>query len=407
MHTVKQLAWLAMLTPLFCAAQQNQMDGTSVRPAPTPPIDMESLVQLHEEIATAPNGTIYSVALQFDKPASLGVIRDLANELQILRALALVEFGRIYDGYSQGRARIGVGVLYNELGSWDREICRPKLIAKSIGDAGLLNTPAEEWQVNEISVLGPAEAIRHLLSGESLPQTMILSGRKQNPRVMDRFAAAIKRQHAEKIQVQDKDDIPEECLKFTNRIQAPILTGTPTIQPAEYGGNHAPDFRTVILDLLASRAPTIPVTLQVTLSSQSSAEDFASLVEKYDVEGLLAELAPEDPSVRISSEAALSIHGGPLAEQVAKIQCHQKVGNSADYDGEWIAQRAQVSLSVSKAWNLVSDSDLIDARLLNEYEAGALRIIQIYHEERSVTNVELPVSMMIPPGCGWYMYHRP
>ena len=217
-----------MLIPLFCAAQQNSQNVPSLGPAPTPAIDMESLVQLHEDIASAPNGTIYAVELRFDKPANLGVIRDLANELQIMRALALVEFGRIYNGYSQGRARIGVGVLYNEQGFWDREICRPKLIAKSIGDTGLLNTPAEEWQVNEISVLGPAEAIRHLLLGESLPKTMILSGRKQNPRHMERFAAAIKRQHAEKIQVQDKDDIPEECLRFTNRIQAPILTGTPT-----------------------------------------------------------------------------------------------------------------------------------------------------------------------------------
>ena len=135
-------------------------------------------------------------------------------------------------------------------------------------------------------------------------------------------------------------------------------------------------------------------------------EDFATLVEKYEVDGLLVALAPEDKSFRIVSEVALSIQGGPLTDQVEKIRCHQKVGNSSDYDGKWIAQHAQVSLPVSKAWKLVSDSKLIDARLLNEYEVGALRMIHIYYRERSSNNVELPDSVMIPPGCSWYMYHR-
>ncbi len=405
MRVTKLLAWLAMLIPVFGAAQQLTQNQGDIRQAPTPEIDLTALVRLNNEIASAPTGTIYSVELRFDKPAKLGDIRDATNRLQILRAVALVEFGPVYNGYAQGRAYVGVGTLYNESGSWTREICRPMMIAKSIRDTSLLRIPAEEWSVDEIRVLGPAEAIRYLLLGESLPPAIILSGRKQDPRHLDKFAAAIKRQHAEKIQVQDKDEIPAECLEFTNRILAPVLSGSPTIQTAEYSGHHNADFQAIIRELLAQRAPITPVTLQVTLRSHAPVEEFAKLVEKYEIDGLAAQLEPEDRNFRISVGASLSIHGEPLADQLRRIRCFLELGDAANYDGTWLAQYAQVSLPVSKAWDLVSDNNLIDARLLNEYEVGALDKIEAFHRQESAASIELPTSMLIPPGCSNYMHY--
>ncbi len=120
---------------------------------------------------------------------------------------------------------------------------------------------------------------------------------------------------------------------------------------------------------------------------------------------MAAQLEPEDRNFRISVGASLSIHGEPLADQLRRIRCFLELGDAANYDGTWLAQYAQVSLPVSKAWDLVSDNNLIDARLLNEYEVGALDKIEAFHRQESAASIELPTSMLIPPGCSNYMHY--
>jgi len=405
MRSLKHKLWLTVLVPMLALAGQDAQIQPGIRPAPTPDIDMEALVQLHEEIASAPDGTIFNVEAMFDEPVKLGELRRVATELQILRATAEVEFGPYYRGNNRQSTFVHVGALYNEPGSWEREICRPMMIALNMPNAYPLDQPAGEWPVSEVRVLGPAEALRSLLAGESLPPVVILEGWREDPRNMDVFIDAIKRQHAEKIQVQDSDTVPEECRTFTNRILAPVLTGTPAIQPAEYGNNHNPDFLAVIRDHLATRSSETPVTLQVTLEVPSAVDVFAALVDDYDIDGLSAEMAPEDPTVRIISGAELSIHGGPIDDQIVLFDCGIRLGRSNDYKGRWVGRHAEVSTSVSKAWNLVGDQRLIDARLLNEYELGSLELIKMYYEARRTSGLTLPASIAIPSGCEPYLNH--
>lgn len=405
MRMFRRMSWLTILVPVLAFAGQEPEVRMGVRIAPTPDIDMESLVQLHEDIAGAPDGTIFSAEFMFDSPVKLGEIKRIASDLQILRATAMVEFGPAYRGNYRQRTFVQTGTLYNEPGSWDRETCRSRMIALKMPNAFPLDQPAEEWPVSELRVLGPAEALRFLLSGESLPSVVILEGRRQDPRYMDRFVDAIKRQHAEKIQVQDGDVIPEDCLPFTNRILAPILTGTPTIQPAEYGYNHNPEFLEIVRGHLAARSSNTPVTLQIILQAPATVEVFAGLAEQYRVDGMLAEMAPEDTSVRMISGVELSIHGGPYVEQVARFNCQLGLGNSQEYDGRWIARHAQISVPVDKAWNIVADERLIDARLLNEFDPGSLERIESYYQMRDSAGLALPESIAIPPGCEPYFHH--
>ena len=391
---------LVVLAPVFCGARQTE---SGVRQAPTPPIDTAALVALHERIFAASDETVFNVDLWFDVPARLGDIRDFADARGIFRATAVVEYGP--DHYQYGQARISVGTLFDQPGSWDRELCRPRMIAPRIPGSTLTSIAPEDWLVYEIHVLGPAAAIRSLIGGDVLPPALILEGREENPQYIDRFFEAIRRQHARKIQVTDDEVVPIECLTHTDRILSPVLTGTPSIQAAVYGDSHDPRFADSFRQHLDQRPPELPVTLQVVFGEPALVEDLAQLVERHEIDGLYAEMSPEDGIGQIINDTPFSIHGGSMSLQIERAHCAQQLGEAAKYGGRWIADNIRITVPAGKAYAIVSDDRLVDARLLNDYKAGMLDLVVAYHQELSNSRLELHPSLGIPPGCEWYMHY--
>ncbi len=74
--------------------------------------------------------------------------------------------------------------------------------------------------------------------------------------------------------------------------------------------------------------------------------------------------------------------------------------------GEWVGRRAMVSVPVSKVWDIVSHQDLVDAKLVTEFEAGALTAVEAYHRRKASEVLRIPATMAIPPGCEQYIQHK-
>jgi hypothetical protein len=178
------------------------------------------------------------------------------------------------------------------------------------------------------------------------------------------------------------------------------------IQWPDYGNEHDPNFRSSIHQHLAQRASNTPVTLQITLNLDATLEEFASLVDDYEIDGLLVELAPADATIRSIMPAELSIHGASLEDQVRSIRCRMRLGSGAKIAGEWYAHRAEVSVSVSNAWRLVSYQNLVDAKLISDFEPGALKTVEIYHQGKAPEVLRVPRSIAIPSGCSPYIQHE-
>ena len=83
-----------------------------------------------------------------------------------------------------------------------------------------------------------------------------------------------------------------------------------------------------------------------------------------------------------------------------------KLGVGAEIAGEWVGRSARVSVPVSKAGDIVSRHDLVDAKLLTDFEAGALTAIEAYHRRKATEVLRIPATMAIPSGCEQYIQHK-
>ena len=405
MSKLKKSAFIIFMMPMLAAAQSPAESPDSVTFGPGQ-LDSISLVELNKAISTAPSEQMYSVQMVFDEPVRVDKLRETASYLKILRLLAFVEYGPTHPGHARAQVFVGLGTLYEGEQAWAHETCRARLFAAAFPDDALLRIPAEEWLVKEIHVYGAAHAVRELRSGTFLPSATITDGAAAGAANPQAFISHVKDDLAKKIQVPDNSNVPEECWKFAERYEAPILTGQSMIQSPAYGNEHDPNFRSSIHQLLGERAPNTPVTLQITLNFDATLEEFASLVDEYDIDGLLADLEPADAIGQLMMPAELSIHGASLEDQVRSIRCQMRFGAAAEIAGEWYADRADVSVSVSKAWRLVSYQNLVDARLITEFEPGALKIVEAYHQGKASEIMRVPPSYAIPSGCSSYIQHE-
>jgi hypothetical protein len=405
MSKLNTFALLVILMPLSSGAQETGQTQGYIDFG-SGPLSAIELVELNEEINEAPAGQIYSVDMVFDEPVRLDKIREVASHLQVLRLLAFVEYGPSHAGYERSKIFIGPGTLYEGDKAWRHEICRAKIFAADTPEDVLLQTSAERWMVNEIHVYGAAYAVRELRSGTSLPSATITDGGAEGARSPQAFISYTRNELAKKIQIPDGRAVPEECQQFAERIEAAILTGRPTIQSPVYGNTHNPDFRSLIHLLLAERIPETPVTMRIVLNSDVAVDYFAALVDQYEIDGLTADLELVDSDIRASYTAELSAHGGSIESQVGRARCVMKLGVGVQITGEWVGRSARVSIPVSKAWDIVSRQDLVDAKLLTDFEAGALTAVEAYHRRKATEVLRIPTTMAIPSGCEQYIQHE-
>ncbi len=83
-----------------------------------------------------------------------------------------------------------------------------------------------------------------------------------------------------------------------------------------------------------------------------------------------------------------------------------KLGIGTKIAGEWLGRRAMVSVPVSKARDIVSYPDLVDAKLVSEFESGALTAVEAYHRRKATEVLRIPPTMAIPSGCEQYIQHK-
>ncbi|MCH7981008.1 MAG: hypothetical protein IID59_05850, partial [Proteobacteria bacterium] len=157
---------------------------------------------------------------------------------------------------------------------------------------------------------------------------------------------------------------------------------------------------------LAERIPETPVTLRIVLNSDVAVDFFAALVDQYEIDGLTADLELVDSDIRASYTVELSAHGGSIESQVDRARCVMKLGVGVQITGEWVWRSAEVSIPVSKAWDIVSRQDLVDAKLLTDFEAGALTAVEAYHRRKATEVLRIPATMAIPSGCEQYIQHK-
>jgi hypothetical protein len=146
--------------------------------------------------------------------------------------------------------------------------------------------------------------------------------------------------------------------------------------------------------------------MRIVFNSDVGIDDLAVLVAQYEIDGLTAELEPVDSDIRVSFTAELGTHGGSMLAQVNRARCMMSLGVGAQITGEWLGRSATVSVPVSRAWDIVTHQELSNARLLAEFEAGALASVEAYHRRNAMEPLRIPPGNAIPPGCDQYIQQR-
>lgn len=381
---------LALSSTGLCNAQEESTKpAMSVSPAPVR-IDEQSLEILINSIESSSSDDYFAVTIELDQRMDLGVIRDTVNYLNVPGMTAFVEFGR-------SKIPIGMGTLYPD-DSYPRGVCEAKISAKLSRSQALQNIPPEQWLIREFRVYGSADVIRELVSGTNLPPGRITNGARQDRRYEDRMVEVRKREVVRKMQLPSNFTAPATCERFVELVDAPILLGMPIFRSqAEVSMNPA----ALLRQELADRAPETPVTLMLNFKSPLSVATLASLVYQYEIDGMSAELVPSGNS-RILVSAELSIHGGSFQDQIDRTECSMRFGDNIgdSYDTKlWFASRAQVSVTVENAWQLISYQNLESARLLANFAPGELTRLENYYHRRATEIVSISGRVIIPDGC--------
>ena len=387
---------LLWIPGLGCVQELSSRPQASVSTRLAVEMNEQSLEILINAIEFSSPGEYFSVTIVFDSYVDLHAIREVVNLLEMPRVLAYVEYGSL-------KRAVGLGTFYDE-GSWQKGICQVR-VSDSLGRTNFLkNIPPEKWPVRELHAYGSAYALRELTSGTVLPPARITDGSAQDRRHERAFAKAIKSEIARKMQLPANFPVPAECEQYAQPVDAPILSGMP-IYLSQSERDLDPD--TLLRAQLGGRSLVTPVTLMLHFNESQTVESLAELVERYQIEGLSAEFSPRATD-RILTTAQLSIYGSSLENQIQRTHCSMKLGDGLGntYDvGEWYSVRAQVSLSVSRAWELASDQTLQSARLESDFPVGELSRLREYYLRLATQVTRMPPGYIIPAGCEQYIQH--
>jgi hypothetical protein len=414
--------YLVLLASTLAVAQQE-----TTRPATSMVFGLstrdQSLVQrLNESITGAPADAVFSVQMALDQPASLEQVRAAANELQIPRVLAFVQFPAADATGNSAKVPVAVGELYQDAAAWQHQACRAQIFVSLSRADELINTPIERWSTTEIHVYGSAHAIRELRAGTVLPGARVIDGVAEEQRHLQAIAAATQRELAEKISIPANFPAPAACRSLTEPIDGPVLFGQSTIPADALRHPSDADFRSLLYRQLSERAPATAVTLRLFFGVEVTVEMLASLVEQYRIDGLVAELMPQDGQRRIL-EIELSVHGASLADQIIRARCRIALANAAtetpvslaagagslaiDAADDWYARDAQVSVTAAAAVQLLGHQDLRDAQFVADFPPDELVRLADYHRRKSGEAVQIMSETKVPDGCRRFFQQQP
>jgi hypothetical protein len=407
MRNPERLAWIALLAPVLAIAQNEPAPFTRA-----PQADERAIGALAAAIAIAAPDDVFAVQMTLERPATLAEVRDAANTLRIPRVMGSVEL-RIPGVGATSKLPVGLGSLYAERPAAQQQLCRARVFAALSGVDALERTPPERWSIQEIHVYGPAHAVRELQAGTLLPPARVTGGAAQEQRHLQAIGAAVRADLAEGIQAPDDFEPPPGCEPFVRRQDAGVLVSGPAPGPDRTPGNG--DFRAPLLARLAALAPATPVSLDLTFDGELGVDAFASLVAQHKIDGLVAELAPPEPSKRMLFELELSVHAGSIADQALRANCRVALGATAASPGRvdpsttaaWAASRARVSLRADAAAALLSVPDLRRAELTANFPAGELARLGDYYRGRAADRPRIGQATPLPSGCERFFERGP
>ena len=200
-------------------------------------------------------------------------------------------------------------------------------------------------------------------------------------------------------------DEPRECRQYFKDLDAPILAGDPIFPTQEEA---ALDPAELLRRRLSERASDIAVTLRLEFRQEMNIEMLADLVRRHDIDGLSAEIQPISND-RILMMVQLSIHGAPLDEKIERLRCDielakDKLPNPAD---EWHGNRARISVTVQKAWQVITDLSIYRTTFVADFEPAQIRRLEKFYERRATDIRWIPRDKKIPTGCQKYIQHSP
>ena len=371
---------------------------------PVPRQTLDALHQLIEEITVADADKVYSVTMRPDEALRLEDVRTAAVQLDIPRVLAYIgDSTPTNPGYGP-MVTFGLGTIYENARAWQREICRAKYYSQNSRDRQTENVPPEDWRVTELHVYGSADAIRELRRGVVLPPlSLIEGGAEGHPRAPEGMIAYETQQIAQKTEVHANYDEPRECRQYFKDLDAPILAGDPIFPSREEA---ALDPAELLRRRLSERAADVAVTLRLEFRQDMNIEMLADLVRRHDIDGLSTEIQPISND-RILMMVQLSIHGAPLDEKIERLRCDiesakDKLPNPAD---DWYSNRAQISVTVQKAWQVVTDQSIYRATFVADFEPAHIRRLEKFYERREMDIRWIPRDQEIPAGCQQYIQH--
>jgi hypothetical protein len=121
-------------------------------------------------------------------------------------------------------------------------------------------------------------------------------------------------------------------------------------------------------------------------------------VEKYSIEGMLAEFKPEtsgQPQMcfedgapvnanYLQVEAELSIHGGLFEYQHARARCaFAEVNRQRGINDSWYANKARVSLFVAQAYELITDKHIAEVIFEMDFEIADLDRVRYHYRKKA------------------------
>lgn len=328
----------------------------------------------------------FSLDLTFEYPTRLEKVRAAAEALGLQRVLA---------DTGMSIPSIAMGTFYDGLPIWDYSVCRA-LVYSGFGGAALRGTPPEDWLVTKLIAYGSAYALRELMSGVHLPPAHITDGSIQKASRDARFRDAVRREVERTFETLPAGfQPPESCRPFLKLSDQPILTGPqPELSDEERGLGPAE----LLGRQLSRRAADDAVTLVLSFRQPLATTTLRRLVEDYQVDGLVAELVTPstDRMIRI---VELSVHGESLDDKVRRFDCAVAATAGAAGAPTWRSSSARVSLTVQKAWQLVDDLDIAEARLSAAFGPDELQRVERYFLDQAALPPSPVASGPIPRGC--------
>jgi hypothetical protein len=354
-----------------CMAEPSAEPG-----ACTKEVMFSSGAELEEAVRNAGPTDIFAVDMEFDEPARLGRVRDVAVQLAIPRVLARPELPTV-DGGVLEIPPLTLGTLSEELDAWPAEVCKATVTAALLRVGNPTGAVPEDWPVRSINVYGPAFAVQQLLTGSLLPRARLISGLQIDPRVSGSMRGTVARDVAQPVTSLAGVPTPPECQSFAYQQDGEVLYGRSN--QSERLIHNRGDSDSPLIQELAKLPPDKGIQLGVEFEDVVTLEILGTLVERYSIDGLVMSFRADVDSTQVSMFIELGVDGDPIVAQLRYYRCAMQ--SQEQTAASSFASRlsiATVFIDVASTWSLLADRNVRAVELQSQVSADNWNHMKAY-----------------------------